>query len=157
MIVLDWKTTEDLKKTVSFWSNRASHWSSPLMTGWPGARTGLAVAACTPLAKLPVESASPTWQRNTIRLNSLVAFLFKNQLLQAEILQVMFLTRRGLADMRFPFFSSSDNRGDGGGVAFWVRSLFCGESSTRAARPPSLGPDPGGSAAGRNTPMPWAC
>lgn len=58
--------------------------------------------------------------------------------------------------MRLPFFSSSDRRGDGGGVAFWVRSLFCGESSTSAARPPSLGPGPGASVAGRNTPTPWA-
>lgn len=66
------------------------------------------------------------------------------------------LTRRGLAEMRFPFFSSSDNRGDGGGVAFCVRSLFWGESSARGARPPSFGPDTGGSAAGRNTPTPWA-
>lgn len=58
--------------------------------------------------------------------------------------------------MRLPFFSSSDRRGEGGGVAFWARSLFCGESSTSVARPPSLGPGPGASAAGRNTPTPWA-
>ena len=58
--------------------------------------------------------------------------------------------------MRLPFFSSSDRRGEGGGVAFWAKSLFCGESSTRAARPPSLGPGPGASVAGRNTPTPWA-
>lgn len=64
------------------------------------------------------------------------------------------LTRRGLAEMRLPFFSSSDSRGEGGGVAFWARSLFCGESSTRTASPPSLSPGPGGSAAGRNTPTP---
>lgn len=66
----------------------------------------------------------------------------------------LLLTRRGLAEMRLPFFSSSDSRGEGGGVAFWARSLFCGESSTRTASPPSLGPGPGGSAAGRNTPTP---
>lgn len=58
--------------------------------------------------------------------------------------------------MILPFFSSSDKRGEGGGVAFWARSLFCGESSTSAARPPSLGPGTGASAAGRNTPTPWA-
>lgn len=58
--------------------------------------------------------------------------------------------------MRLPFFSSSDRRGEGGGVAFWARSLFCGESSTRVARPPSLGPGTGASVAGRNTPTPWA-
>lgn len=58
--------------------------------------------------------------------------------------------------MRLPFFNSSDSSGEGGGVAFWLRSLFCGESSTRAARPPSLGPGPGASVTGRNTPTPWA-
>lgn len=57
--------------------------------------------------------------------------------------------------MRLLFFSSSDRRGEGGGVAFGVRSLFCGESSTRAARPPSLGPGPGASFTGRNTATPW--
>lgn len=69
-------------------------------------------------------------------------------MIQAQLV----LTRRGLAEMRFPFFKSSDRRGDGGGVAFWAKSLFCGESSTRAPKPPSLGPV--ASAAGRNTPTP---
>lgn len=58
--------------------------------------------------------------------------------------------------MRLPFLSSSESRGEGGGVAFWVRHLFCGESSTRGPRLPSLGPAPGGSAADRNTPTPCA-
>lgn len=58
--------------------------------------------------------------------------------------------------MRLPFFSSSESRGEGGGVAFWVRHLFCGESSTRGPRHPSLGPAAGGSEAGRNTPTPCA-
>ena len=57
--------------------------------------------------------------------------------------------------MRLPFLSSSESRGEGGGVAFWVRHLFCGESSTRGPRLPSLGPTPGGSETGRNTPTPW--
>lgn len=65
------------------------------------------------------------------------------------------LTKRGLAEMRLPFFSNSDRRGEGGGVAFWAKSLFWGESSTNAARPPSLGPGPGASVTGRNTPTPW--
>lgn len=63
------------------------------------------------------------------------------------------LTKRGLAEMRLPFLSNSDRRGEGGGVAFWAKSLFWGESSTNAARPPSLGP--GASVTGRNTPTPW--
>lgn len=57
--------------------------------------------------------------------------------------------------MRLPFFRSSDRRGEGGAVAFGGRSLFCGESSTSAARPPSLGPGPGASFTGRKTPTPW--
>lgn len=84
----------------------------------------------------------------------LVAFIVITSFLDVMSHAKLPLTRRGLAEMRLPFFSSSDSRGEGGGVAFWDRSLFCGESSTRAASPPSLGPGPGGSAAGRNTPTP---
>lgn len=69
-------------------------------------------------------------------------FLYYFQFLVFLWFPQMTLTRRGLAEIRLPFFSSSDSRGEGGGVAFWARSLFCGESSTRVARPPSLGPGP---------------
>lgn len=57
--------------------------------------------------------------------------------------------------MRLPFLSNSDRRGEGGGVTFWARTLFCDESSIIAARPPSLGPGPGPSVMGRNTLIPW--
>ena len=59
-------------------------------------------------------------------------------------------TSLGLVGMKLPFFSSSERRGDGGGVAFWPKSFFCGDSSRRVPRPDSAPPSPQASVRGMN-------
>lgn len=122
---------------------------SPGMTSWPGGKVATVVAVCTPLVRLPEVSPSPTYWIRTF----FFCFMRMRRIRPVCIAQTFrSLTKRGLAEMRLPFFSNSDRRGEGGGVAFWANSLFWGESSTNAARPPSLGP--GASVTGRNTPTP---
>lgn len=59
-------------------------------------------------------------------------------------------TSLGLVGRRLPFFSSSERRGDGGGVAFWPKSFFCGDSSRTVPRPDSAPPSPQASVRGMN-------
>lgn len=127
------------------------------MTSWPGAKVATAVAVWTPLVMLPVVSPSPTWWHRTEE-NRINVNLWIPLLVIIGLLDGWRITSRGLAEIRLPFFSSSDRSGEGGGVAFWAISLFCGESSTSDARATSLGGAGAEvSVVGRNTPTPCAC
>lgn len=53
-------------------------------------------------------------------------------------------TSLGLVGRRLPFFSSSESRGEGGGVAFCPSIFFWGESSVTGVMGASRGAEPGG-------------
>lgn len=81
--------------------------------------------------------------------NSLQIPLFQWESLEQIVCVLAYMSRElhtslGLVGRRLPFFSSSESRGEGGGVAFCPSIFFWGESSVTGVMGASRGAEPGG-------------
>lgn len=75
--------------------------------------------------------------------------LFQWESLEQVVCVLAYMSRElhtslGLVGRRLPFFSSSESRGEGGGVAFCPSIFFWGESSVTGVMGASRGAEPGG-------------
>lgn len=86
----------------------------------------------------------------TVRFKkAFAATLFHWESLEQVVCVLAYMSRElhtslGLVGRRLPFFSSSESRGEGGGVAFCPSIFFWGESSVTGVMGASRGAEPGG-------------
>lgn len=110
---------------------------------------GLTSAAHRGISISQIITSAGTLTKLHIFKNSLQIPFFQWESLEQIIRVLAYMSRElhtslGLVGRRLPFFSSSESRGEGGGVAFCPSIFFWGESSVTGVMGASRGAEPGG-------------
>lgn len=110
---------------------------------------GLISAAHRGIYTSQISTSAGTLTKLHILKNSLQIPLFQWESLEQIVCVLAYMSRElhtslGLVGRRLPFFSSSESRGEGGGVAFCPSIFFWGESSVTGVMGASRGAEPGG-------------